>query len=279
MAATAGRDGQQPGGQGRSGKTRKAHDGPSRGRRRRIDAVQFTAADRLHCTGQTCGFDAGFTKSKAAAWAAGQSRQVVGLPAVAAMRRKVGGARRDRTADLLHAMQALSQLSYGPVTLHRPRGCAAAHNLTCAEDQVSSSFSMPSPMISVTSSSPSSSSSMKVESSSARRPRPRYRRRRHPAFGLLALGLGVGILERDEFGGLGFDRLDLGLGDAAPRPWPPAGRASRDRSDRNHLAGIGRDHRILVQVIEFAARHRTDALGTELWLCHGRGFPEQTCEK
>src|ERR1700689_637499 len=27
---------------------------------------------------------------------------------------KSGGARRDRTADLLHAMQALSQLSYGP---------------------------------------------------------------------------------------------------------------------------------------------------------------------
>jgi hypothetical protein len=29
-------------------------------------------------------------------------------------RQKTGGARRDRTADLLHAMQALSQLSYGP---------------------------------------------------------------------------------------------------------------------------------------------------------------------
>ena len=29
----------------------------------------------------------------------------------------VGGARRDRTADLLHAMQALSQLSYGPNVL------------------------------------------------------------------------------------------------------------------------------------------------------------------
>src|SRR5262249_6524653 len=27
---------------------------------------------------------------------------------------EVGGARRDRTADLLHAMQALSQLSYSP---------------------------------------------------------------------------------------------------------------------------------------------------------------------
>ena len=29
-------------------------------------------------------------------------------------RQKFGGARRDRTVDLLHAMQALSQLSYGP---------------------------------------------------------------------------------------------------------------------------------------------------------------------
>src|SRR5690606_4801490 len=28
--------------------------------------------------------------------------------------KQFGGARRDRTADLLHAMQALSQLSYGP---------------------------------------------------------------------------------------------------------------------------------------------------------------------
>ncbi len=28
--------------------------------------------------------------------------------------KQIGGARRDRTADLLHAMQALSQLSYGP---------------------------------------------------------------------------------------------------------------------------------------------------------------------
>ena len=34
-------------------------------------------------------------------------------------KQKRGGARRDRTADLLHAMQALSQLSYGPT--RRPR--------------------------------------------------------------------------------------------------------------------------------------------------------------
>ncbi|MCE3238477.1 MAG: hypothetical protein K0R24_1458 [Gammaproteobacteria bacterium] len=30
-----------------------------------------------------------------------------------------GGAKRDRTADLLHAMQALSQLSYSPAYQHR----------------------------------------------------------------------------------------------------------------------------------------------------------------
>src|SRR5690606_18591300 len=33
---------------------------------------------------------------------------------VLSSRAGIGGARRDRTADLLHAMQALSQLSYGP---------------------------------------------------------------------------------------------------------------------------------------------------------------------
>ena len=38
-----------------------------------------------------------------------------GLPTEAAMAAKVGGARRDRTDDLLLAKQALSQLSYGPV--------------------------------------------------------------------------------------------------------------------------------------------------------------------
>src|SRR5689334_22244807 len=32
-----------------------------------------------------------------------------------ARRAKAGGAKRDRTADLLHAMQALSQLSYSPI--------------------------------------------------------------------------------------------------------------------------------------------------------------------
>ena len=38
----------------------------------------------------------------------------VSLPTEAAIAAKVGGARRDRTDDLLLAKQALSQLSYGP---------------------------------------------------------------------------------------------------------------------------------------------------------------------
>src|SRR6202035_1989618 len=40
---------------------------------------------------------------------------------------KAGGARRDRTADLLHAMQALSQLSYGPFRTAARLGRRAGH--------------------------------------------------------------------------------------------------------------------------------------------------------
>jgi hypothetical protein len=37
-------------------------------------------------------------------------------PVIKKLVAKIGGARRDRTDDLLHAMQALFQLSYGPKT-------------------------------------------------------------------------------------------------------------------------------------------------------------------
>src|SRR5436190_94576 len=43
---------------------------------------------------------------------------------------KRGGARRDRTADLLHAMQALSQLSYGPLLTARTYGANSPCELT-----------------------------------------------------------------------------------------------------------------------------------------------------
>ena len=39
------------------------------------------------------------------------------LAATLIARNHIGGARRDRTADLLRAKQALSQLSYGPVNV------------------------------------------------------------------------------------------------------------------------------------------------------------------
>ena len=43
-------------------------------------------------------------------------------PAVLADSLKFGGGKRDRTADLLHAMQALYQLSYTPVKLVANQG-------------------------------------------------------------------------------------------------------------------------------------------------------------
>src|SRR6266568_1113033 len=95
------------------------------------------------------------------------SGSVVAAPRVA-RRAKRGGARRDRTADLLHAMQALSQLSYGPLTLSSAPWATHRETLNTVQGRSQVSSSPPtSPMISVTSSSPSSSSAMKVESSSS----------------------------------------------------------------------------------------------------------------
>jgi hypothetical protein len=60
----------------------------------------------MQCRGGICQHELRFAKpprQQKAAQAGGSYRV-----------RSFGGARRDRTADLLHAMQALSQLSYGP---------------------------------------------------------------------------------------------------------------------------------------------------------------------
>ena len=47
--------------------------------------------------------------------------------------KKIGGGKRDRTADLLHAMQALSQLSYGPLLKPRSDGSDASGNRNKAQ--------------------------------------------------------------------------------------------------------------------------------------------------
>src|SRR5262245_14801127 len=53
----------------------------------------------------------------------GRRARTLGSPIPPPAGRGIGGAKRDRTADLLHAMQALSQLSYGPVPMKdRPGG-------------------------------------------------------------------------------------------------------------------------------------------------------------
>src|SRR6266581_4233236 len=63
----------------------------------------------------------------------------VAAPRVA-RRAKRGGARRDRTADLLHAMQALSQLSYGPLTVRRAMGDASGETQNHSSGIISSLF-------------------------------------------------------------------------------------------------------------------------------------------
>ena len=45
-----------------------------------------------------------------------------------------------------------------------------------------------------------------------------------------------------------------------------AGRARVDeRRNRHDLAGVRRNHRILAEIVKFAARGRADAFGTEIW--------------
>jgi hypothetical protein len=59
-----------------------------------------------------------YRQSSLRPWVARTSRAMtgeLGIKKGTNERAKVGGAKRDRTADLLHAMQALSQLSYGPM--------------------------------------------------------------------------------------------------------------------------------------------------------------------
>src|ERR1700688_1692639 len=92
-------------------------------------------------------------------------------------------------------------------------------------------------------------------------------------FGLL---LRLGLLERDEFsvGRLWHDCFNF-----YHRRRPCDGywrngfgpRARRRRNDNWYdLAGIGRDHRRLTEIVELAAGVRTDALGAEISFRHGQ---------
>jgi hypothetical protein len=47
-------------------------------------------------------------------WRIGTDENFCSAKTIIKLLKKIGGGKRDRTADLLHAMQALSQLSYTP---------------------------------------------------------------------------------------------------------------------------------------------------------------------
>src|ERR1700688_4713341 len=85
--------------------------------------------------------------------------------------------------------------------------------------------------------------------------------------------LGVGFLERHQlfslnrlrrcFGGGGGGRGAGAGGGVGPGP------RRRNRRNRHDLAGVGRDHRVLVEIVEFLARRRANAFGSEIGFGHG----------
>ena len=89
-----------------------------------LDGPGESRAIAERCFRGRCGY--GDPIGKAAGLPSRSSRQPVrlrplgsGVTALLASRAKSGGARRDRTDDLMLAKPALSQLSYGPVTRRR----------------------------------------------------------------------------------------------------------------------------------------------------------------
>src|ERR1700716_1731265 len=84
--------------------------------------------------------------------------------------------------------------------------------------------------------------------------------------------LGVGFLERHQFFSLDRLRRCFGRGGGG-RGTGAGGRVGagprrRDRRDRHHLAGVGRNHRVLVEVVKFLARRRANAFGSEIGFGH-----------
>src|SRR6185437_11296667 len=87
-------------------------------------------------------------------------------------------------------------------------------------------------------------------------------------FDLSGILFGVGFLEGDHLFGL--PRLLLGLRSSTGASRLAAGARRSDRRDRHDLAGIGRDHRILVQVVELFTRRGANAFGSEVGFGHVR---------
>src|SRR6478736_8839000 len=85
---------------------------------------------------------------------------------------------------------------------------------------------------------------------------------------LASVLLGIGLFQRDQFLGLGGFRRVGGCGRrssrGARRGIATGGPGRCDRRNRHDLAGIGRDHGTLVQVIEFLTRRWANVFGSEI---------------
>src|SRR5579872_453868 len=93
---------------------------------------------------------------------------------------------------------------------------------------------------------------------------------RNDRLDLAGVFLGIGFLERYQL--LGLRRFGCGVGGchgagAGGLTTTPARR--RRLCDRHDLAGIGRYHRILVEVVKFLTRRRANAFGSEIGFGHG----------
>src|SRR5437773_2354896 len=86
---------------------------------------------------------------------------------------------------------------------------------------------------------------------------------------LAGILFGVGFLERHQFFGLCRLRHISGGGGGGRSGGSAAdGTRRRNGRDRYDLASIGRDHRALVQVVEFLTRRRANAFGSEIGFGH-----------
>src|SRR5690242_2603730 len=87
---------------------------------------------------------------------------------------------------------------------------------------------------------------------------------------LAGIFFGIGLLERDQLFGLGGLR-QIGSGGSRSGSGSACGIAAggprrRNWRNRHDLASVGRDHRVLVEIIEFLTRRRANAFGSEIGL-------------